>query len=177
MSHPDPAIIARLASELSQAFHNGPRVSDDTGRTIRTLRDGSPEWMGDAIRAAHDNARMSPDDYRYELIEEAADVLHENDGDIDAARDNLPEPPAYNAERLRWLASHQGYRPDYVDSACEEYGIGPDTSTLDRIAIGYRAEQEDVLQQLYDALAERADDEDDETAPDTDDDDTTTEEA
>lgn len=150
MTLTDNDTILKLAREMSAAFQAGPRDSTDTGRPIRVLGDGRPDWMQDVARAAHGG--MPPDDFRYELIEEALDALIEADGDEDDARDALPEAPCYNAERLRWLASHLE-RAGYCDEAAENYGADAGT-IFDRIALGYRAEQEEVLSLVVRALAD-----------------------
>lgn len=147
--------ILKLAEEMSAAFTNGPRESTDTGRTIRVLKDDAPGWMTDVVREAHDG--MLPDDFRYEMIEEALDTLVRAEGDDEQAQEDLPEPPIYNAERLRWLASHLE-RVGYCDEVCEESGVEASVGILDRIAIGYRAEQEDVLALVVRALAALVDD-------------------
>lgn len=76
------------AQELSSAFE---RKTRDDGSEFVCLKDGSPAWMTSIVQHAHGG--MFPDDWRYALIERAADAIAEND-DIDNARDSLEAPRA-----------------------------------------------------------------------------------
>lgn len=148
----DTETIAALARELSDLFEAGPRISDDTGRPIRKIRDGAPDWAQDVCRAAHDGGSMLPDDWRYEMIESAADALADVDGDEDEARERLEEDcPVYTSELTRWLGSHV-YRLGYCDEATREYG--PFEGIANTIQAGFVVEQTEVLSQLVRALAD-----------------------
>lgn len=140
-----------IADEARALFTNtDTRKSEDTGRTIWTVADHStcPPWVRDLCHAAHtdaDGGDMTPDDWRYEMIVEALDIIADAaDEDEAMERADEAEAPVYNAERLRWLASHL-WRPSYCDEAAAEYGIEADTSTLDRIALGYLYEWRNVF--------------------------------
>ena len=45
------------------------RKERDNGEAFYCLADGSPEWMSDAIRAAHDGGEMLPNDWSYRFAE------------------------------------------------------------------------------------------------------------
>lgn len=144
--------IGDLARELSEAFTDGPRVSDDTQRQIRTLRDGAPEWMHDLVREAHGD--MLPDDWRYEMIEAAAEALADADGDEDEAREALEHNvPIYTVKLSRWLGSH-GARAGYCDEAADEYGTVRGIMNL--IQLGYLTEAREVFEAVLTSLRERA---------------------
>lgn len=108
-------------------FTEGERKSEDTGRQIRVVRDphgeGEPgHWVRELVYDAHDDGdgggAMMPDDWRYEFTEDALLYLAEEGNDPDEYE---PEPSIYNAELMRWCASH-GWRAGYCDEADEELG-------------------------------------------------------
>lgn len=145
--------LQQLASQLFDAFEIRTR---DNGDQFVALRDGSPEWMREACHAAHGD--MLPDDWRYAAIRDAAAALaggaDPDDGHEFA--DNAVEP--YNADRIRWLASHL-FRVDYCDEAAEEYG--GEGGMIDRIGWGQYREASEVWALLVEALRDlEADDED-----------------
>ena len=152
--------IENLAGQLSKALEQKTRAAGhEPGLDHYTaVRDGSPQWMTDACRAAHGDGGMLPDDWRYEFIDDAASALAESEGDLDAARDSLNESDAYpyTAQQTGWLHSHNG-RQGYVDEAARERG-SPSDGVMAMIRAGMLAEQEETLQQLHAALEEIAED-------------------
>lgn len=157
----DDEKIGELAAELSKALERKERErgNHEPGlSSYTTLRDGSPQWMTDVCHAAHDDGAMLPDDWRYEFIDDAATALAEAEGDLDSAQEALDESEhyCYTAQQTGWLHSRNS-RYAYVDAAHEEYS-GDVRTVLDAIRLGMLAEQCEVLQQVYDALAEVADD-------------------
>ena len=94
----------------------------DNGNTFYCLTDTAPEWMREAVQAAHGD--MLPDDWRYAMIRSAAQTLFEyepdewRDLDTEIA-DNLVD--VYTSSLTAWLASHNA-RVAYCDQASEEYG-------------------------------------------------------
>lgn len=159
--------FSTVATEARALFTNADtRKSDDTGRNIWTVADHNacPEWVKGLCHDAHtdeDGGSMSPDDWRYELLVEALDILADADGDEDAARERADEAeaPVYNADRLRWLASHL-WRASYCDEACEEFG-SKESNTLDRIAYGYLYEFRRVFSVALEACTAEADERND----------------
>jgi uncharacterized membrane-anchored protein len=94
--------VQKLATELSLAFTRGERTS---GESYVFLRDGSPEWMTEAIHTAHGSAM--PDDHIYSFCEKAADALREcdEDADEDRLREAIQEleTPCYTHEQMKWF--------------------------------------------------------------------------
>lgn len=133
--------LQERARELSDALEVAKRT-DDTEYT--RLREGSPEWMTDAIRTAHGD--MFPDDIRYEFIAEAADLLAEADDPDDIE----VEADIYTHDLTRWLASRAD-RFGYCDEAHAEYG-GDFKDTIQLLQLGQWAEKREVLDQLRAAL-------------------------
>lgn len=151
------ATIKALAGELYRAFEAKTR---DNGDTFYCLKDGSPEWMTDAIRAAHDDANMLPDDWRYAAIREAANSIEdadETDDFEDASREFADSVDSYNADLLAWCASNLS-RMAYCDEAMEEFGKPDDLATL--LSWGQMTERREVFDQLVAALDGIAGDED-----------------
>jgi len=109
--------IAQVARSFVDAFEVRHR-SDN--KPYHCLKDNSPQWMVDAIFAAHGRGEMMPNDWSYRLIgnvaDNIADALERGEDDeseiiISAAYAVVPD---YNYERLDWLASH-GNRVDILD--------------------------------------------------------------
>lgn len=113
--------IQEAAAALFAAFVSDKRHV--TGDKFYKLADGSPEWMTDAIHAAHGD--MMPDDWRYACIRSVASAVAEvaDDEDMDDARHEAVDAivDVYNARLAAWLGSHGG-RLGYCDEATEEYG-------------------------------------------------------
>lgn len=148
--------IASIASEARSLFTNtDTRKSEDTGRNIWTVADheACPAWVKALCREAHtdaDGGDMMPDDWRYEMLVEALDILADSeDEDYALERIGEAEAPVYSSERTRWLSSHL-WRASYCDEACEEYGADSGVTTLDRIAFGYLYE----LRRVFDVALE-----------------------
>lgn len=133
------------AQELSSAFE---RRNRDDGSEFVALKPGSPEWMTDVIRTAH--GEMFPDDWRYLLIERAADALADNDNS-DAARDSL-EPDVYTGRLADWLASRAD-RYAYCDEAMDELGAAFD-GTFALLQLGQQWELEEVFAVVLSAIEE-----------------------
>ncbi len=144
--------IETLACALSEAFEGGTR---DNGDKFRKLRQGSPEWMTDAIHEAH--ADMMPDDWRYACIEAAAYAIAAGETGAGDFADAQVDP--YNGARVAWLASHS-YRADYCDEAA--VFLGGEGSIMDRIGWGQYREASEIFDLLYSFLSDLADEEPDE---------------
>jgi hypothetical protein len=152
------AKVAKLAREAGECFERAQRP--DGGEYVR-VRDGSPAWVTDLVRAAHDDAGMLPDDWRFRTIEEALDAIAEAveyGTDLeDAGGEFADGTSVYTSDLLAWLGSHLS-RIGYVDSARDEFGTRE--SITDDISMGQYMERREVYGQVLDALRERADDED-----------------
>src|SRR5690606_30767281 len=97
---------------------------------ILVHKDEAPEWVKDLSRAAHDDGRILPDDWRFEFIGDALDLIGDMGDveDVDDIRERFREwfgggAYVYTAEQLAWIAS-SGERPGYCDEAAEEFEIG-----------------------------------------------------
>jgi len=149
--------VQTLAGELYAALVTGTRPDGD--RFIN-LTDGSPEWMVDLCRAAHDTpyGLMLPDDYRYDVIREAAEYITDDD-DEDGHDFADGGVDVYTVDLLAWVGSH-GFRRHYVKDACNEYGVDPDRGEDGRWSVGQYAERVEVYGAVLAALNEQVENED-----------------
>lgn len=130
---------------MAEAFTVDER---DNGEKFYHLRDGSPEWMTEVCRKAH--GEMFPDDWRYQFISDAVDMLAESD-DWDDCRSEI-ESDIYTGQLMAWLASRTD-RFEYCDQFVEEMG-SEGRDTLERISGGQWMERCEVFELVAQALAD-----------------------
>jgi hypothetical protein len=148
---------AGAADDFARAFERRTR---EGGAEFLALKDGSPEWMHEAVQAAHGD--FLPDDWRYRLIaavvEDVAERLRDDPAaDLDDMRHEVIDQaiPCYTAARLEWLASNLN-RVDYCDDAAAEGMVSEDAGIVDRIAAGMAAELEEIFSAVIDVLNSEA---------------------
>src|SRR5690606_28493130 len=106
------------------------------------VKEEAPEWVGDLVRAAHDNANILPDDWRYDRIYQALSYLADTDPDNWDAHEFADQAVDVNtADRLHWLGSHSR-RAAYVDEAVDN--MGWPGSIYDAIAYGQFYEAQEI---------------------------------
>jgi hypothetical protein len=141
----------QVAKDFAEAFEIATRTN---GETFYRLKDGSPKWMTDAVWAAHNRGDMLPDDTRYAMIAEVADVLANTDpdnwSDTHEDLDGLVDP--YNGALLKWVASHLS-RAVYVDEAISEYGWPGDL--FKALAQGQYVEYTEIAASLVASLSDQ----------------------
>ncbi len=103
------------------------------------LSDNRPEILRDICQAAHGD--MFPDDYRYQYIMEAMELIAEYDV-TDEARDSI-EADVYTHDLTAWLASRND-RSAFVDEYSEEIGFNGQAE-MERIAAGQWMERTEVF--------------------------------
>lgn len=126
------------------------RRTRSNGEGFYSLADGAPEWMQDAVYAAHGD--MLPDDWRYRIIRGAATALAGGDDPDDPYLFADEFVPHQTADRLSWLSSH-AYRASYVDDAVADLGHS-DCGVIGDIGMGIYEEAAEVFGLLVSALAE-----------------------
>jgi hypothetical protein len=144
--------LQKLAKELGDAFVQDKR---NDGTMFYHLKDGSPQWMTDAIHKAHDE--LMPDDWIYEQCYHLADSIAQSDPDkwddyISEWADSLVD--VYNADRTKWLASNLYYGA-YVDEAVEELGHS-DQGIFGDIGIGQYRMTEQIAYALIQGIRDEA---------------------
>lgn len=122
----DTTKLHELAEAFYRAFERGERnEKNEFGAThFYHLRKGSPEWMTDALREAHDSANIFPNDWIYDACHSI--VSNMSDTDPEDWEDSVSEwadgcVDVYNVDRARWLASNLAFG-GFVDEAVEELG-------------------------------------------------------
>jgi len=155
MQNPNSAAI--YARQFSQAFETRTRA--DSTETFTCLKDDAPQWMTDAVHAAHGS--MLPDDWAYGACEAIADRLADCepeswDDEAHEACDAMVD--VYNGRLLHWVASHLD-RMGYCDEALEE-GLCDASRGLSGILMaGQYRELEGIWQALASAIEAQADEE------------------
>lgn len=151
--------LTQTARALADAFE---RKTRDNGESFYCLKDGRPEWMQNALFAAHGYGYMLPNDWCYHLARRMAEHIAES-LEYDAARD-LQEiviegaaslVPCCNGERLAWLASHLA-RSAYVDEVVSECGWPKDGGIFEVIGYGIESELRAIGYALADAIEAQA---------------------
>lgn len=139
--------IQDAAAALFAAFVSAKR---DNGDKFYKLADGSPEWMTDAIHAAHGD--MMPDDWRYACIRGLCSSIADSSDPEDERGEIVDgEVDVYYVKLTAWLASH-GARMGYCDSAIEEGLCDPTRGVSAILQAGQYAEIDEVWGQLVSAL-------------------------
>lgn len=151
--------IQEFAAEIRKHFSIKTR---DNGKRFYVLNEDAKEAYEDLVREVHHSSKILPDDYRYEFLVDALDLISEASDSDDLDCPNI-EGDTYYTNLFDWLKeSYDG--PGYCDEAVAEGFEFKDTITL--ITIGQIKEREEVyftaLQWLRDNLPEE--DEEDEAA-------------
>lgn len=140
--------------ELAPYFE---RVQRDGGVTLYVrLKAGHPDWLQDAVYAAHD--REMPNDWRYEQCKYIAAAIDDGNDDAMDIADGLVDP--YTRDLLTWVSGNLN-RVGYVDEAVEELA-GAMVGIESAIRLGQFRCLTDMAQVMIDAANEHADDDDDE---------------
>lgn len=125
MSEVTNTTVQTLSADAAAWFELRSR---DNGETYYTLKDGRPDWLGEAVRIAH--GEMWPDDYVYSMVYHACQWFADNGvdgGDLSEFANG--EPSVYTADLYQWAQSH-GIRQAMVNeqiSGDNELGIRADS--------------------------------------------------
>ena len=139
--------IETLAAEVRGMFERRER---NNGTPYWCRKDDAPEWVADMCHDAHDG--MFPDDYKYQYIVEALDMIADGDDD----EGNI-DSDSYASELADWLGS-SAYRVDYADDILNEYGDGANgPNMLGILGLAQIAERVEVLGFVRTALQEQLD--------------------
>lgn len=131
----------------------------DNGETFTMLADDRPEWLQDAVMAAHDDEM--PNDWRYNLcalLVAALDEITEYRDDVDGFRDHAVETidadnytDVYTDDLIGWMNSA---RTTYADQVIADYGANPGTTLADVLIAAQHRCIEGMVSVLADAYAE-----------------------
>jgi hypothetical protein len=149
MTTTDAATIQDKAREAYQSMEHATR--EDGSGYVR-VKDDAPEWVRDLAHAAHGD--MLPDDWRYDVIQDALGTIADADEDADLddlASDFSDEADVYNSDLLAWVGSN-GSRSGYVDEAVEDFGAARDF--YHSLQMGQYMERGEVFGLVLSALRE-----------------------
>jgi hypothetical protein len=138
------------AREAAEWFEVAERVEgDEDSRYIRT-KDGCPEWVTQLVYSAHGD--FLPDDWRYNVIQDALEAIAESDDPEDAAGEFADSAvDVYTHARLKWLASNLN-RAAYCDEAAQEFGAEGSPDIISMIGLGQYYEASEVYGLVLRAL-------------------------
>jgi len=112
------------------------------------------EWERDLCREAHGD--MLPEDWRYEFIIDALDVIAEFEGDEGDIGESFDESHdgmyCYTSQQTGWLHSRND-RQYYVDQATREFGSQRDVMSL--VVMGMYMEAREVFESVLASLQKR----------------------
>lgn len=142
--------IQKLAEQLSAAFETKKRNDE---KEFVCLKDGSPSWMTEVIRAAHGD--KLPDDTTYAFVEKAADAIADSEDPQEAILEI--EPDAYTAGLTAWLnarVDHVYYLTETLDEIAQA-GLGI-TDGFQVLALAQQKQIQEVGNALISALEAQA---------------------
>jgi hypothetical protein len=142
-----------LASEGYRWFEQATRPNG--GESYTRLKDGHPDWLKELVYAAHGNGEFLPDDWRYEVIQDALERLSDAEGEDldDLAHEFADDVDVYTGELNAWLSSDLR-RQGYCDAAAEDGLVAADASLVQRIMAGQYTERLEVFAAVREALEE-----------------------
>jgi hypothetical protein len=108
----------KVISLIKEINHNLTSSKRTDGTSYTHLKDGRPQWMRDAILAAH-GGRL-PNDQVYRMIDRIVSTLSEckNDGEIEESLISI-EPDIYTSDLTEWL-NDRNDNVYYLTQALEE---------------------------------------------------------
>jgi len=149
----------RFALAISQLLSSFKESSRTDGSKYLILSAGSPDWMSEAIMAAHHGEL--PNDSRYQLIRDCLQALFDDgvesqeealDASYELARDLVP---LCTGELLQWFSFLPGRLGD-----CDEVlsqGRVSELASYEILSQGFRLAAEEVISSLADSLEDAAD--------------------
>ena len=151
--------MTRFSAALSQLLSSFKRSSRSDGSHHWILAPSSPEWMSEAVMAAHDEEL--PNDSRYELIRDCLQAL--SDDGVESLEDALNASPELSAdiapiatgELLQWF-SQMPRRLGDCDEALNQERVS-ELSSYELLSEGFRLAAEGVISSLADSLEDAAD--------------------
>ena len=151
--------MTRFTLALSQLLSSFERSSHASGSEFWELSSGSPQWMTDAVREAHDEEL--PNDSRYELIRDCLQALSDDgvesqeealEASLELSRDLVP---VSTGELLQWFSEMPRRLGD-----CDEVlyqGRVSELTSYEILSKGFRLAAEEVISSLADSLEDASD--------------------
>lgn len=151
--------MSRFALALSQLLSSFKRSSRSDGSHHWILAPSSPEWMSEAVLAAHDEEL--PNDSRYELIRDCLQALSDDgaesqeealEASLELSRDLVP---TFTGDLLQWFSGMPRRLGD-CDEALDQ-GRVLELNSYEILSEGFRLAAEEVISSLADSLEDAAD--------------------
>jgi hypothetical protein len=133
--------IQEAAADMRARFTLKTRASDDSRYWTHANQDD--EQSRSLALYAHDNGSMLPNDWRYQFIVDALDILAEYEDDEYFSAVDLDTDTQWST-LADWLQSAP-VRGSYVDDAIADGGYPADMGIWTAIAMGQLREREEVL--------------------------------
>lgn len=151
--------VARFSLALSQLLSSFKESTRSDGSKHLILSAGSPDWMTEAVREAHDEEL--PNDSRYQLIRDCLQAL--SDDGVESLEEALEASyelskdlvPVFTGELLQWF-SQMPRRLGDCDEALNRERVSELTS-YEILSQGFRLAAEEVISSLADSLEDAAD--------------------
>jgi len=118
----DTDTIRTIAREGANAFRTITTREPQAPATALTTCTDAPEWVADAVRAAHDAFDILPDDLTYEIAADAFAAIADDSGDdYDREANDFADGAVsiYTADRVAYVGS-ETHRREAADTAIEE---------------------------------------------------------
>ena len=150
--------IKTLARETSAQFEVGTRTG---GEVYWKRKSDADEWIQALCFAAHEDhicGMMMPDDYRYQMIIDALNLIEEYGEEAPCYTSE--SAPVYDCELTDWLSS-KAYRKEYVAEAVENYGSSGDL--IGMMSNGYLCEFQIVIEIVVNFLSNQLESMEEET--------------
>lgn len=151
--------MTRFSLALSQLLSSFEESSRSDGSKHLILSAGSPDWMTEAVREAHDGEL--PNDSRYQLIRDCLQALSDDgvesqeeawEASRELSRDLVP---TFTGELLQWF-SRMPRRLGDCDEAIAQERVSELTS-YEILSEGFRLAAEEVISSLADSLEDATD--------------------
>ncbi len=140
--------LQTLATLFAAAFEERPRLNAES---FYALKDGSPEWMLDAVRDAHGS--FAPDDWRYSAIRGLVAAIADGADPDDMGEAIDSEVDVYTGHLTAWLASNV-QRVAYCDEA--RHDCGAPASMEEAMQQGQYMELQEIAASLAESLRAQA---------------------
>lgn len=152
-------LMTRFSLALSQLLSSFERASRPDGSSHLRLSSGSPQWMTDAVMAAHDEEL--PNDSRYELIRDCLQALSDDgvesleealEASLELSRDLAP---TLTGELLQWFSDMPRRLGDCDEALAQERVL--ELNSYEILSKGFRIAAEEVISSLADSLEDASD--------------------
>jgi hypothetical protein len=126
--------LSGVAHSAAACFEFASRASGEEGwgsRFVR-LRKGSPDWIKETVREAHEGGEILPDDWTYAIAREAFEAIGDAGEGIDLdelASEFSDGADVYTADLLKWMESYP-HSVQCCDEARDELGDPEDTAKM-----------------------------------------------